>query len=199
MQTRSEETHQRILTTALEMFGKDGYDATGVAEICTGAGVSKGAFYHHFPTKQAVFLALMDGWLANLDSQMQNARLATRNVPEGLTAMAGMTEDLFNASKDRYAIIFEFWMQASRQPEIWQAAIAPYHRYQDLFAGIIQNGIDEGSLDEKTIPGDAARVLLALVMGLLLQAYFDPESAAWGGVVQEGMRMFIEGIKRRPL
>ena len=199
MQTRSEETRQRILATALERFGKDGYDATGVAEICAGAGVSKGAFYHHFPSKQAVFLALMDGWLANLDNQMQVARLATYNVPDGLIAMAGMTGDLFSESRDRYAIIFEFWIQASRQPEIWQAAIAPYHRYQELIAGIIQNGIDEGSLDEKIIPGDTARVLLALVMGLLLQAYFDPESASWGEVAHEGMRMFIEGIRKRSI
>ena len=199
MQTRSEETRQRILATALERFGKDGYDATGVAEICAGAGVSKGAFYHHFPSKQAVFLALMDGWLADLDNQMQNARLATHNVPKGLIAMAGMTGDLFSTSKDHYAIIFEFWIQASRQSEIWQAAIAPFHRYQELIAGIIQCGIAEGSLDPKINSGDTAHVLMALVMGLLLQAYFDHDNAAWGRVAQDGMQMFIEGIKMRSI
>ena len=52
-------------------------------------------------------------------------------------------------------------------------------------------------LPPKISPGDTARVLLALVMGLLLQAYFDPEGAAWGRVAQEGMQMFIEGIKMR--
>ena len=60
MQARSHETRSRILQSAIDLFSKEGYDATGVAEICTAAGVSKGAFYHHFPTKQALFLALLD-------------------------------------------------------------------------------------------------------------------------------------------
>ena len=55
-QQRSEETRARILAAALDRFARYGYDATGVAEICRAAGVSKGAFYHHFPSKQAAFL-----------------------------------------------------------------------------------------------------------------------------------------------
>jgi AcrR family transcriptional regulator len=198
VQSRSEETRKRILETALERFSKDGYDATGVAEICKAAGVSKGAFYHHFHSKQAVFLALMDDWLADLDVKLRNVRLAAHNVPDGLVAMAGMTGELSRDSKDRYAIIFEFWIQASRQPEIWKAAIAPYHRYLEVFAGIIQDGIDEGSLDGNIKPTYTAHMLLSLVLGLLLQAYFDPESTTWDSLAQESIRMFIEGIKRRP-
>ena len=64
MQTRSQETKNQILGAAYQLFSQSGYDATGVAEICQAAGVSKGAFYYHFPSKQAVFLELMDNWLA---------------------------------------------------------------------------------------------------------------------------------------
>lgn len=48
MQARGEETRSRILHSALSLFGRQGYDATGVAGICEAAAVSKGAFYHHF-------------------------------------------------------------------------------------------------------------------------------------------------------
>lgn len=59
MQTRSEETRARILQAALTLFARLGYEAASVEDICVEAGVSKGAFYHHFPTKQAVFLQLL--------------------------------------------------------------------------------------------------------------------------------------------
>ena len=51
-----------------------GYDGTGVAMICERAQVSKGAFYHHFDTKQAIFLALMQQWLEGLDHQLDAFR-----------------------------------------------------------------------------------------------------------------------------
>ena len=50
-QKRGEETRSRILDAAQGCFVQHGYDATGVAEICRSAGLSKGAFYHHFPSK----------------------------------------------------------------------------------------------------------------------------------------------------
>ena len=50
-QKRGEETRSRILDAAQGCFVQHGYDATGVAEICRSAGLSKGAFYYHFPSK----------------------------------------------------------------------------------------------------------------------------------------------------
>jgi AcrR family transcriptional regulator len=59
VQGRSVETRKRILTASLRLFAARGFNATGVAEICSACGVSKGAFYHHFASKQTVFLELM--------------------------------------------------------------------------------------------------------------------------------------------
>jgi AcrR family transcriptional regulator len=53
VQQRAEETHTRILDAALEAFARYGYDGTSVSEICRRAEVTKGGFYHHFPSKQA--------------------------------------------------------------------------------------------------------------------------------------------------
>ena len=197
MQTRSEETRMNILSVAQGLFAQKGYEATGIMDICDAAGVSKGAFYHHFPSKQAIFMALLEDWLAQLDVLMQAAMAAAPNVPEGLVQMAGLTSSVFEAADTQFPLFLEFWIQAGRQPQIWQTVVAPYHRYQTLFSSIFDKGIQEESLNQEISSAAAARVIIALAMGLLLQALFDPDGANWSQVTQEGVRMLMDGLIRR--
>jgi len=197
MQTRSEETRMNILSVAQGLFAQKGYEATGIMDICDAAGVSKGAFYHHFPSKQAIFMALLEDWLAQLDVLMQAAMAAAPNVPEGLVQMAGLTSSVFEAADTQFPLFLEFWIQAGRQPQIWQTVVAPYHRYQALFSSIFDKGIQEESLNQEISSAAAARVIIALAMGLLLQAFFDPGGANWSQVTQEGVRMLMDGLIRR--
>ena len=67
---RSEETRSRILKAAEGCFALSGYDGTTVSQICEAAGVSKGALYHHFDSKQAIFLELLSRWLKAMDFQL---------------------------------------------------------------------------------------------------------------------------------
>lgn len=197
MQTRSEETRIKLLTVAQALFAQRGYDATGIMDICDTASVSKGAFYHHFPSKQAIFMALLEDWLAQLDVLMQAALAAAPNVPEGLVEMAGLTGSVFEAADKQFPLFLEFWIQASRRPEIWETVVAPYHRYQVRFSSIFDKGIQEGSLNQEVSSTTAARVIIALAMGLLLQALIDPKGANWSQVTQEGVRMLMDGLIRR--
>ncbi|MBM4392911.1 MAG: TetR/AcrR family transcriptional regulator [Deltaproteobacteria bacterium] len=49
-----EETHRRVYLAALEIFRRDGVDACRIEDIVALAGVSRGSFYFHFPTKDDV-------------------------------------------------------------------------------------------------------------------------------------------------
>lgn len=196
MQHRSEETRNRILEAATNLFSKCGYDATGVAEICESAGVSKGAFYHHFPTKQAVFMELLNLYLNGIDSGFSQMRRETQNVPQAIIQMAETTGALFQTADIHLPIFLEFWTQANHDPQIWEAAISPYRRYQSYFAQMIQDGIVEGSIQ----PVDAqlaARVLVSLAVGLLMQSLFDPQITDWQNEAKKSVELFINGITRR--
>ena len=192
-QQRAEETRNRILEAAVESFAQHGYDGTGVAEICRRASVTKGGFYHHFPSKQALFLELMDRWLGGLDDQLAAACAEAKTVPECLMQMAGMAGLVFQAARGQLPMFLEFWSQAARDEEVWQATIAPYRWYQDFFAGMIENGIAEGSLRDVD-PEIAARVVVALAVGLILQGLLEPEEADWGQVIQEGVKVLLKGL-----
>jgi AcrR family transcriptional regulator len=195
-QRRGEQTHARILQAAEDCFAQRGYDAASVAEICRSAAVSKGAFYHHFPSKQALFLELLDRWLAELDIQLAAARAGTRTVPQGLMQMAGMTQPVFETGRGRLPMFLEFWNQAARDATIWQATIAPYRRYQAFFSGLVEAGIAEGTL-RSVDPEVVAHVIVSLAVGLVLQGSLDPDGADWGQVLEEGVRLLLEGLTRQ--
>jgi AcrR family transcriptional regulator len=53
-ETQRQETQQRLQAAALELFHRDGFDATSVVAIATAAGVTERTFFRYFPTKEAV-------------------------------------------------------------------------------------------------------------------------------------------------
>jgi AcrR family transcriptional regulator len=195
-QQRSEITRSRILASAAACFSERGYDATGVAEICQHAGVSKGAFYHHFASKQALFAALLDDWLEALDDQMARLRVPAATAPQSLQAMVGLLQQVFRDASGRLPMFLEFWRQAARDETIWQATMAPFQRYHTLLASIVRAGIGEGSL-RPCDPEDAARAIVSMAVGLVLQSALDPTGNDWQESAQAGMDMLLHGLVRR--
>jgi AcrR family transcriptional regulator len=57
---RSDATQNRLRSVARELFGTRGYVETSVDELVAAAGVTKGAFYHHFPDKEAIFRCVFE-------------------------------------------------------------------------------------------------------------------------------------------
>ena len=193
MQQRSEETRTRILEAAVKQFSVHGYNKASVDSICEQAGVSKGAFYHHFQTKQDVFLALLDGWLQTFDQAIEASK--DRPVPEIFQMMTEYFPYIFESASDNLPMFLEFMLQASRDETIWQASIAPYRRYHKHFASLIKRGIAEGSFVDVD-PNLAARLIVSAAMGLLLQSLLDPEGAKWEKVARETMQVMMAGLTR---
>ncbi|WP_205914615.1 TetR/AcrR family transcriptional regulator [Rhodobacter sp. SY28-1] len=58
------EARARLIEAARSLVRHRGFAATSVDELCAAAGVTKGAFFHHFPSKEALGVALVDDWTA---------------------------------------------------------------------------------------------------------------------------------------
>lgn len=193
---RGEATRQRIMDVAEVLFARNGYDATGVAEICQAAGISKGTFYHHFSGKQELFLDLFRRWLGRLGAQIEAVLGDSSPVPDQLATMSQMIGELSRTVGGKLGIFLEFWAQAARNPEIWQATIEPYRAYRDTFARMVTGGVNEGSL-RPVDPTAAAHVIVSLGVGLLLQALLDPQGADWDQVAGEGVRILLGGLQSK--
>lgn len=88
-------TSEAILTAARRLFGAHGFAATTMDEIAEGAGVAKGAVYHHFKTKEAVFEAVFDLVSRDLVAEIDRAARTEKDV---LAAMVAGTEHYFAAT-----------------------------------------------------------------------------------------------------
>lgn len=62
-----ESARTRLLNAAHQVVRRQGYAATSVADLCAAAGVTKGAFFHHFPTKDALAVACAQEWTARAE------------------------------------------------------------------------------------------------------------------------------------
>jgi AcrR family transcriptional regulator len=191
MQQRSEETRAKILDAAVRLFSTHGYNTASVDTICEEAGISKGAFYHHFETKQALFLALLDGWLQAIDNAIEASKEMT--APETFMQMTEAFPSIFKTAGEGLPMFLEFWLQASRDKTIWEASIAPYRRYHKYFTSLIKKGVEEGSFVEVD-PELASRMIVSTAMGLFLQSMLDPKGANWEKVARDSTNLLVNNL-----
>ena len=194
MQQRSEETRTKIMESAIKLFSTNGFNKASVDDICEEAGISKGAFYHHFKSKQELFLALLDGWLAAIDSAIEASR--DKTAPETFTQMTEAFPYIFETAGEGLPMFLEFWLQASRDKKIWEASIAPYRRYHKYFTSLIKKGVDEGSFIEVD-PELTSRMIVSTAMGLLLQSLLDPKGANWEKVARGSTSMLVNSLMKK--
>jgi TetR/AcrR family transcriptional regulator, transcriptional repressor for nem operon len=66
-------TRDKLMISALKLIRTKGYGATSVDDLCQDAGVTKGAFFHHFKTKEAAAVAATQFWNAGTGALFANA------------------------------------------------------------------------------------------------------------------------------
>jgi AcrR family transcriptional regulator len=191
MQKRSQTTRARLLDSALREFAIRGFEATSVEDICSAANVSKGAFYHHFESKQELFLSLMGSWLQAIDNGLMELYKPT--VPETLVAMTDILPYILTAARDQLPMFMEFWLQASRDEKVWDASIEPYRHFREYFTTLIEQGTAEGTLQSPD-PQSAGLLVLSMAVGILLQALLEPEGADWDNTAKQGMQIIMKGL-----
>src|ERR671912_772697 len=90
---KGEETRARILDAALQLFREKGFDRTGMRVVAERAGMSLGAAYHYFGSKDAIGPAFYE------DVQQEHARRGLADLP-GLTDLEARLRLAFQAKLD---------------------------------------------------------------------------------------------------
>lgn len=194
-QQRSIETRSRIIETSKALFSSQGYENTSVSEICATAGISKGAFYHHFISKHQVFTAILDSWLQDLNQDLQSLFRLSPSVPEGILAMTGEFDRIMHDSSSSLSLFLEFWRYSSRDPEIWKKTNEPYFQYIAFIKNILDQGVREGSIQVKDAKS-ATYTVMSLAIGLILQNMMNPDMQDWPKISENAFQLLLTGITR---
>ncbi len=149
-QARSQQRHARILDAALRVFSRQGFHLTAVDDIAGEARTSKGGVYFHFPTKQAIFLALLDRMAGLLRARVQ-------------AAVAGEADPLAKADIALQVVLQTFASHRTLARLFFVEALGAgpeFHRrmleIRGAFVALIQEHLDEAARQGAIPPLDTA-------------------------------------------
>ena len=90
---KQEATKQRILEKALELFSTYGYDSVSVGEIAKAVGIKAPSLYNHFPSKQAIFDAIVEATASQYEKDTDAIDIHVQNAAQDIPIFTEITED----------------------------------------------------------------------------------------------------------
>ena len=137
-------TRDKILQAALEVFAEKGYHRALVDDIVRASHTSKGAVYHHFPNKEALFLALVDEFSARL-AEAVAASIA--GAHGGLCKVqAALTAGLETFARHRDLARILLLESVSLGPAYQSKRLEVHGRFASLIQAYLDDAVAEGSI-----------------------------------------------------
>ncbi len=136
------QTRASIISAGLKLFKRDGFSATAVKDIADEAGVTKGAFYHHFDSKEDLLLLIHNDYL-EYQLGVIEAVLAQEATPtEQLRKMIGAILHALEKYHENVTIFFQErrYLSGPKFDNVRQQR----NDLEDVFRKLLQRGIDAG-------------------------------------------------------
>ena len=187
------QTRQLLLDSALKLFGEKGFHATSVQEIVKKAGLTKGAFYHHFTSKEDVLRLIHDEFL---DVQVE----LVGTILEDYESPVDQLRELVRASVlsvARYQAHVAVFFQERRYLTGDRAADVKRRRdtVEEKMEQIVRRGIEVGAFDPAIDP----RVAIFGVVGMTAwvhQWYRPGGPLSAEAIADEFARLTLDGLRR---
>jgi AcrR family transcriptional regulator len=186
----AEQTIQRLLVAARDVFAARGYERATVDEIVGAAGLSKGAFYNHFQTKEEVFLQVLERRGAgNRQRFLEACRAPREPVDRALCVVETIVGYAFE-DPAWPALQIEFLAHAMRTPAIGERLARLDAEWRTLIADLLRG--ESENTDAQSVDVDVIAVcLVALLDGLIMQARLAPELFP-PAVVRDRLRPLVQ-------
>jgi TetR/AcrR family transcriptional repressor of nem operon len=171
---------EEIVEAALEQFHTHGYNAAGVKDITDAAGVPKGSFYNHFPSKEALAVVALQRYAA--ECRMQDL---TEVGVEPLTRLRTHFEFLRDESVQRGytrgCLFGNFGTEIADHGDVIRVAVQQgLRQWAALIAAAVTEAQRAGTVRADLDPETTARFVLNAWEGTLIGARADRSAEAFG-------------------
>ena len=102
---KQEDTKKKILDKALELFAAQGYDSVSVGEIAQAVGIKAPSLYNHYPSKQAIFDAIVDATAKQYEADTDKVDIHVQNSAQDIPVFTEIAEE---ALFEKVRQIFEY-------------------------------------------------------------------------------------------
>lgn len=144
---------ERLLTQAVRLFAQRGFEGTSVQEIVEAAGVTKGAMYHYFASKDDLLFEIYHRLLSLQAARLSAIADGPGTAEERARAAAADVVETTLGSIDEAIVFFRSMHMLPRDK---QAAVrADRRRYHERFRALVEEGQRAGSF-RADVPGDVA-------------------------------------------
>lgn len=194
-------SRERLLASAAELIEAASYRSVPVQAICEHAGVNKGSFYHYFPSKRALVLAMIDeAWTQMTDQVLDPILTASIPIDEKIgriydcmySAQVAHQEELGFATGCLFGSLAA---EASTLEEPLRVRLLEvFEEWVGHMRKALQAALERGELPEHVDPTATAWILLAGLQGLLLlsKTADDPEVLGTSG--DDFLRLVFDSV-----
>lgn len=138
----AETVPQRLLAAATRLFAEQGFETTSVQQIVAAAGVTKGAMYHYFGSKDDLLSEIYARLLRVQTARMERAADSSAPVPDRLHAVAADVVATTTANLDDTVIFFR--SMHLLHPDKLAEVRAQRRRYHERVRALIEEGQEAG-------------------------------------------------------
>lgn len=187
-----EKRRREIMQAALRCFSQRGYYAATMDEVAATAHLSKALIYYYFKNKQELFLAVLDSWLAEFEQALEEVS-ASDSAAGKLRRLGFLSAEAAERSAELMNLLFEFWAQAGREPDLMESFSKALRRYRKWITDVIEDGINDGEF-RQVDPQLAAVGLAAALDGLWAHWMLDPQEFSFRQACEVMVENFLRGI-----
>jgi AcrR family transcriptional regulator len=196
-QSKKKSSRERLLEAAAKVFAERGYQAASIDDIAAAAGLSKGAVYWNFSSKDELFHALLE---ERIDRQLEETAEILRSAPTDRPIdpdVANRWEAMLGGERELMLLSQEHWARAVRDPELRARYAERQARLRDVLADGLRARVRRTGAPRFSTPAaDVATAYLALANGLALQRLVDPEGVP-DGLLENITSLIYEGLVAR--
>jgi AcrR family transcriptional regulator len=181
-QARTQETYNRLINAAEQVFVRDGYEGAQLSEIAKAAGRTKGAVYANFKSKEDLFLALFEHRTReNIDRLMQKLE-GCRSQKQRFEALRAFCIDLVS-DKTWPILTLEFKLFALRHAESKARLRKAFEMSKSALNRFTPEQLVGPSHSKKSREFELGGLALGpIVSALVLESFFEPERLSEKGL-----------------